>query len=257
MRCGGSCSHCRDVDPGRATDIAKRAFGRFLPSANDHDTSDSAYQQRRPLSVSVAPRSATPGPRSTSAIRGPPATFSSAGLRQQALPTALPCRPPPTSSSHSTSIFRPCGTTKTTNKVPTVVKQEEPATPKKFQTLKLSAQSSSSVAPEAQKPAIVTGPLTPKAKQMPVRRGDVPQGRQYLLSPRTLLVGPLLCHQNPLPALDRGSRQHHRLVAWWNPLNRLAIRRRLSFGVTVHSKLRHDCKSAITRSGSRARKSWT
>ena len=77
MRCGGSCSHCRDVDPGRATNIAKRAFERFLPSADDHDTSDSAYQQRRPLSVSVAPRSATPGPRSTSAIRGPPATFSS------------------------------------------------------------------------------------------------------------------------------------------------------------------------------------
>ena len=25
-------------------------------------------------------------------------------------------------------------------------------------------------------------------------------------------------------------------MAWWNPLNRLAIRRRLSFGVTVHSK---------------------
>ena len=43
----------------------------------------------------------------------------------------------------------------------------------KFQTLKLSAQSSPSVAPEAQKPAIVTGPLTRKAKQMPVRRGDV------------------------------------------------------------------------------------
>ena len=32
MRCGGSCSHCRNVDPGRATDIAKRAFGNFLPS---------------------------------------------------------------------------------------------------------------------------------------------------------------------------------------------------------------------------------
>ena len=77
MRCGGSCSHCREVDPGRATNIAKRAFERFLPSADDHDTSDSAYQQRRPLSVSVACRAATPGPRSTSAIRGPPATFSS------------------------------------------------------------------------------------------------------------------------------------------------------------------------------------
>ena len=118
-----------------------------------------------------------------------------------------------TSSSHSISILGPCGTAKT---------------PKIFQTLKLSAQSSSSVAPEAQKPAIVTGPLTPKTKQMPVRRGDVP----------LVLVGPMLCHQDPVPVLDRGSRQHHRLVAWWNPLNRLAIRRRLSFGETVHSETR-------------------
>ena len=59
------------------------------------------------------------------------------------------------------------------------MKLEEPEVPNKdpkgFQTLKLSAQaSSSSVAPEAQRPATVTGPLTPKAKQMPVRRGDVP-----------------------------------------------------------------------------------
>ena len=30
-----------------------------------------------------------------------------------------------------------------------------------------------------------------------------PKGHQYLLSPRTLLVGPLLCHQDPVPALDR------------------------------------------------------
>ena len=198
-----------------ATSIAERAFKKFLPNVNDHDTSDSAYQQRRPLSVSVAPRSATPGPRSTSAIREPPATFSSAAGRTSS-------RPPPTSSSHSISILGPCGAAKTTNKVPTSVKQEEPEVPNKdpnkFQTLKLSAQSSSSVAPDA----------------------------------RTLLVGPLLCHQDPVPALDRGSRQHHRQAAWWNPLNRLAIRRRLSFGVTVH-----DCRSASTRSGSRARKSWT
>ena len=75
MRCGGSCSHCGNVDQGRATGMAKRAFERFLSNINDHDTSDSAYQQRRPLSVSVPPRSATPGPRSTSAIRGPPASF--------------------------------------------------------------------------------------------------------------------------------------------------------------------------------------
>ena len=88
MRCGGSCSHCGDVDVGRATGIAKKAFQRFLPNVNDHDTPDTAYQQRRPLSVSVAPRSATPGVRSTSVIRGPPATFSCAvgpqvGLRPQ------------------------------------------------------------------------------------------------------------------------------------------------------------------------------
>ena len=96
MKCGGSCSHCGSVDEPTAVSVAKMAFKSFKPSANDHDTSDSAYQQRRPLSVSVAPRSATPGPRSTSAIRGPPATFSSAagrtsaGLRQQAFPALFP-----------------------------------------------------------------------------------------------------------------------------------------------------------------------
>ena len=58
MRCGGGCSHCGNVDPGRATDIANRAFKGFLKNVNDHDTSDSAYQQRRPLSVSLPPRSA-------------------------------------------------------------------------------------------------------------------------------------------------------------------------------------------------------
>ena len=72
MRCGGSSFHCGNVDPGRVTGMAKRAFERFFLNVNDHDTSDSAYQRRRPLSVSVPPRSATPGPRSTSAIRGPP-----------------------------------------------------------------------------------------------------------------------------------------------------------------------------------------
>ena len=169
MRCGGSCSHCRDVDPGRATNIAKRAFERFLPSANDHDTSDSAYQQRRPLSVSVAPRSATPGPRSTSAIRGPPATFSSAAGR---------------TSSNSISILGPCGTTKTTNKVPTIVKQEEP---------------------EAQKPAIVTGPLTPKAKQMPVRRGDVCPGTSIPTQPAYTTGRPIA--MPPTPGTSTGPRQ--------------------------------------------------
>ena len=202
MRCGGSCSHCRSVDPGRATNIAERAFRNFLPNANDHDTSDSAYQQRRPLSVSVAPRSATPGPRSTSAIRGPPATFSSAAGRTSS-------RPRPTSSSHTISIMGPCGTGKTTNKVPTAVKQEEPEVPnkdpKKFQTLKLSAQSSSSVAPEAQKPAVVTGPLTPKAKQMPVKRDDVIQGTSIPTLPAYTTGRPVV--MPPGPGTSTGPRQ--------------------------------------------------
>ena len=144
MRCGGSCSHCGSVDPGRATGIAQSAFQKFLPNVNDHDTSDSAYQQRRPLSVSVPPRSATPGPRSTSVIRGPPATFSSAVGRTSS-------RPPSTSAAPTTTTVGPYGATKTTNKVPGVVKQEEPEVPNKdlkgFQTLKLSAQSSPSQHP--------------------------------------------------------------------------------------------------------------
>ena len=202
MRCGGSCSNCRSVDPATATSIAERAFKKFLPNVNDHDTSDSAYQQRRPLSVSVAPRSATPGPRPTSAIRGPPATFSSAAGRTSS-------RPPPTSSSHSISILGPCGTAKTTNKVPTSVKQEEPEVPNKdpkgFQTLKLSAQSSSSVAPDAQKPSIVTGPLTPKAKQMPVRRGDVFQGTSIPTQPAYTTGRPIA--MPPKPGTSTGPRQ--------------------------------------------------
>ena len=88
MRGGGSWSHCDNVDPGRATGIAKRAFERFLPNVNYHDTSDSAYQQR-PLSVSVPPR----GPRSTSAIRGPPATYSSAVGRTSSRPPPRPLHP--------------------------------------------------------------------------------------------------------------------------------------------------------------------
>ena len=31
MLCGGSCSDCGSVDPGRATGMAKRAFQGFLP----------------------------------------------------------------------------------------------------------------------------------------------------------------------------------------------------------------------------------
>ena len=99
LRCGGSCSKCRDMDIPTATRVGQRALERFKPNVNDHDTSDSAYQQRRPLSVSLPPRSVTPAPRSTSSIRGPPATFSSAvgrtsskvGLRPLAL---HPLHPP-------------------------------------------------------------------------------------------------------------------------------------------------------------------
>ena len=61
MRCGGSCSKCGGVDEPTATRIGQRALEKFKPNVNDHDTSDSAYQQRRPLSVSLPPRSVTPG----------------------------------------------------------------------------------------------------------------------------------------------------------------------------------------------------
>ena len=38
MRCGGSCSHCRDVDVGRATNIAQGAFKRFFQDVNESMT---------------------------------------------------------------------------------------------------------------------------------------------------------------------------------------------------------------------------
>ena len=90
------------------------------------------------------------------------------------------------------------------------MKQEEPEVPNKdpkgFQTLKLSAQSSSSVAPlEAQKPAIVTGPLTPKAKQMPVRRGDVSPGTSIPTQPAYTTGRPIA--MPPGPGTSTGPRQ--------------------------------------------------
>ena len=179
--------------------------------------------------MSLPPRSATPGPRSTSATRGPPATFSSAVGRTSSRP------PPLTSAAPTTSTLGPCGTAKTTNKVAGVVKQEESEVPNKdlkiFQTLKLSAQSSSSAVPETQKPAVVVGPMTPKAKPMPARRGDAPSGAPEPTQPMYVT--------GSSATLDRGSHLHHRLVAWWSPLNRLTIRRRSNFGAIVLSKRKH------------------
>ena len=211
MRCGGSCSKCREMDTPTATRIGQRALERFKPNVNDHDTSDSAYQQRRPLSVSLPPRGVTPGPISTSSIRGPPATFSSAVGRTSS-------RPPPTSIAPTTSTVGPCGTVKTTNKVPGLVKQEEPEVPNKdpknFQTLKLSAQSSSSAGPGPQSEAIAMGPITPKPKPMPVRRGDASQGPSIPTQPVYATGRPVIPPPGaPVPDLDRGSRRHHRPAA--------------------------------------------
>ena len=67
------------------------------------------------------------------------------------------------------------------------MKQEEPEVPSKdpkaFQTLKLSAESSSSVGPGPQSEAIAMGPITPKPKPMPVRRGDASQGASIPTQP--------------------------------------------------------------------------
>ena len=82
MRCGGACSKCGSVDEATATQLATRAFKKFLPNVNDHDTSDSAYKQRRPLSVSLPPRSATPGDLLRLSVEGlgGSATFLARGL---------------------------------------------------------------------------------------------------------------------------------------------------------------------------------
>ena len=78
------------------------------------------------------------------------------------------------------------------------MKQEEPEVPNKdpkgFQTLKLSAQSSSSAVPETQKPAGVVGPTTPKPKPMPVRRGDAPSGASEPTQPMYVTGRPVILH---------------------------------------------------------------
>ena len=135
MRCGGACSKCGSVDGATATQLANRAFKKFLPNVNDHDTSDSAYQQRRPLSVSLPPRALRPG-------LGLPLPLGDLLQLSQVLSVGSRVGPP-TSAAPTTSTIGPCGTAKTTNKVHGVVKQEEPEVPNKdpksFQTLKLSA----------------------------------------------------------------------------------------------------------------------
>ena len=97
--------------------MAKRAFQKFKAKIGDHDTSASAYQQRRQELSALRPRS-------TSVIRGSPATFSA--------------------SAAPVTRTGPYGTTKTTHKVPGVVKVEEEEVsnkdPKAFQPLQLSAQ---------------------------------------------------------------------------------------------------------------------
>ena len=111
----------------------------------------------------------------------------------------------PKSTAPTTSTIGPCGTTKTTNKVPGVVKQEEPEVPNKdlkgFQTLKLSAQSSSSAVPETQKPAVVVGPMTPQAKPMPVRRGGAPSKAPESTQPMYVTGRPVI------PPPETGPRQ--------------------------------------------------
>ena len=153
------------VAPKRHEELEVHALRRL-------DTSDSAYQQRRPLSVSVAPRSATPGAGSTSVMKGPPAIFSSAVGR--------------TSNRCSAHYNGPCGTTKTANEVPGVVKQEEPEV----------AESSAPAVPVTQPSVeITTGPrcLSRSHCLHPVREVMHPLGHQYLLTP--VLVVDLLSEE--------------------------------------------------------------
>ena len=195
----------RHVGPGRATGIAKRAFDGCKAKLTDHDTSDSSYHTKRPLSVSLGPRSATAtpgqGPRAQSVH---PATFKSTVGR-------TPSRPPPTSAAvaPTTTVTGPCGTTRTSNKVPGVVKVEG------FQTLKLSAQPAAT-APVVQ-PVVgsTTTPTVVKQKAMPTTRGGTPRPLAPVADPQ-------------------------RTTCSCTSRNQLMIRRRSNIGVIVRSKLRHD-----------------
>ena len=87
------------------------------------------------------------------------------------------------------------------------MKQEEPEVPDKdpkgFQTLKLSAQSSSSAGPGPQSEVVAMGPITPKPKPMPVRRGDASQGASIPTQPMYATGRPVI----PPPGAPGGPRQ--------------------------------------------------
>ena len=85
-------------------------------------------------------------------------------------------KPPPTSAAPTTPT-RPCATTKTTNKVPGVVKVEDDEVPKtlRIQTLKLSAQPTAATRVQPMVGS-TAAPRVVKQKAMPTMRGDTPVG---------------------------------------------------------------------------------
>ena len=168
MRCGGSCSKCRDMDIPTATRVGQRA-------CNSSPMSMTMTRQTAPTSKGghcrchCLPGASRPGLGLPLPL-GDPLQLS----QVQSVGPQVGLRPQAT-----TSTLGPCGTVKTTNKVPGVVKQEEPEVPNKdpkgSQTLKLSTQSSSSAGPGPQSEVVAMAPITPKPKPMPVRRGDASQ----------------------------------------------------------------------------------
>ena len=155
MRCGGSCSNCGDVDPGRATGMAKRAFQDYkarLERLEDHDTSTSDSLPAEEAIVCVTwTQERYPG-------QGPPQSseshlqFSQVQLGGHQVGLLLP------PAQHRSPLHKD---------------------PKVFQPLKLSAQSTAT--PLVQ-PVVgtITGPIAPKQKAMPTKRGDTIMGYQDL-----------------------------------------------------------------------------
>ena len=167
MCCGGACPSCGEVDSARANGMAKRAFDGFKAA------SDSSYNQQQPFSVTWT-QERYDRAKVLYSSRGPPA------LLFQGQVGRIFSWPPPTSAAPTNTLTGPCGTTKTTNKVPGVVKVEDDdevpdKDPKGFQTLKLSAQPTAATTAQ---PVVgsTAAPTVVKHKAMPTTRDDTPAG---------------------------------------------------------------------------------
>ena len=109
MRCGGSCSHCGNVDPGRATVWQRERLSGFCQTLMVTIRRTVPTSKGGHCRYPCRPGALRPG-------LGLPQPFGDLLQLPSSAVAMTSSRPPPTSAP-TTSTSGPCGTSKTTNKL--------------------------------------------------------------------------------------------------------------------------------------------